>query len=197
MMPAMKSKLLNFLLYQLGWFSCVLGAAWGFPLSGGIAALLLLLIHLLLTDSRIAELRLILFACLLGVLVDSLQQAFGVLTFKADPGWPLWLPLWVFVIWAQFASLLRFSLNWMAERYLLGVGLGLIGGPLAYWGGVRIGAAEFGDNLLLSLSSLAVVWGVMIPLLLWMRSRIAATEGQYRSLGSICNSEGLSLCKKS
>jgi hypothetical protein len=196
-MSMMTSKLLNFLLYQVGWFCCVLGAAWGYPLSGAFSALLLLLVHLLLTDARSAELRLILLTCLLGVLVDSLQQRFGVLTFKTDPGWTLWLPLWVFVIWAQFASLLRFSLNWLSRRYLLGAGLGLIGGPLAYWGGVRIGAAAFGENLLLCLASLALVWGVMIPLLLWLRSRIAAAEGQYRGLGSIYHSGVLSLCKKS
>ena len=195
-MSPMKSKLLNILLYQLGWFCCVLGAAWGYPLSGALSALLLLLVHLLLNDLWIAELKLILVTCLLGILVDSLQQMFGVLTFKVDPNWALWLPLWVFVIWAQFASLLRFSLNWLSGRYLLGVGLGLIGGPLAYWGGVRIGAAEFGDNVLLSLASLALVWALMIPLLLWVRSRIAAPEGQYRGLSLICNSGDLSLCKK-
>jgi hypothetical protein len=195
-MCGMTSKLLNFLLYQLGWFSCVLGAAWGYPLSGGLSALLLLLVHLLLTDARIAELKLILIACLLGTLIDSLQQMFGVLTFKTDPNWSLWLPLWVFVIWAQFASLLRFSLNWLSGRYLLGAGLGLIGGPLAYWGGVRIGAAEFGDNLLLSLSSLAMVWGLMIPLLIWLRSIIAASEGQYRGLGTLCKTGDFPLCEK-
>lgn len=196
MMSGLTSKLLNFLLYQLGWFCCVLGAAWGYPLSGAFSALLFLLIHLFLTDARSAELRLILASCLLGILVDSLQQWFGVLTFKTDPGWPLWLPLWVFVIWAQFASLLRFSLNWLSGRYLQGAGLGLIGGPLAYWGGARIGAAEFGENLLLSLSSLALVWGLMIPLLLWLRTRIAMPEGQYRNRGESCNSGGMWLCKK-
>lgn len=196
MMSGMTSKLLNFLLYQLGWFCCVLGAAWGYPLSGALAALLLLLVHLLLTDSRIAELQLILVTGLLGTLVDSLQQAFGILTFKTDPSWAFWLPLWVFVIWTQFASLLRFSLNWLSGRYLLGAGLGLIGGPLAYWSGVRIGAAEFSDNLLFSLTPLALVWTLMIPLLLWLRSRIGATEGRYRSLMTIFNQGGPSLCKK-
>ncbi|WP_020674669.1 DUF2878 domain-containing protein [Geopsychrobacter electrodiphilus] len=192
----MKSKLLNILLYQLGWFCCVLGAAWDYPLSGALAALLLLLVHLLLTDSRSAELKLILITCLLGILVDSLQQRFGVLTFRTDPNWGLWLPLWVFVIWAQFASLLRFSLNWLSGRYLLGASLGLLGGPLAYLGGVRIGAAEFGGNLIFSLSSLALVWGVMIPLLFWLRTRIAAPEGQYRGLGTLCKTGELPLCEK-
>ncbi len=182
---------------QLGWLCCVLGAAWGYPLIGALSALLLLLVHLLLSDLWISELKLILVTCLLGIIVDSLQQWFGVLTFKTDPSWSLWLPLWVFVVWAQFASLLGFSLNWLSGRYLMGAALGLIGGPLAYWGGVRIGAAELGNNLLLSLSSLVLVWTLMIPLLIWLRSRISPQEGQYRDLRSICNSGGLSLCKKS
>jgi hypothetical protein len=30
----MNQKVINFLLFQLGWFSCVIGAAKGFPLVG-------------------------------------------------------------------------------------------------------------------------------------------------------------------
>lgn len=190
-MSGVTSKLLNFLLYQLGWFCCVLGAAWGYPISGALWALVLLLVHLLLVETPQAELRLVLSACLFGVVIDSSQQALGILIFTPDPGWPFWLPLWVFVIWAQFASLLRFALNWLAGRYLLGAGLGLVGGPFAYWGGVNIGAAEFGENLLVSITSLALVWAMMIPFLLWLRSRIAATEGRYRSLVSVCKAGDL------
>ena len=174
------SKIINVVLYQIGWFSCVIGAAYGFPLSGALGALSLVALHLLLTDARKAEIQLILIACLLGVVIDSLQQAVGLFTFKTDPRWPLWLPLWVFVIWAQFATLFRFALHWLSGHYLLAALFGALGGPLAYWGGIRLGAADFGDSPWLTLMILALAWALVMPLLLWLRQKLASTEGLYR-----------------
>lgn len=182
MLPATLSRLINATLYQLGWFCCVLGAAWGAPLTGALLALLLLALHLLLAGERGAELRLMLSACLLGVVIDSSQQALGVLRFTTDAAWPLWLPLWVFVIWAQFATLFRYALSWLSGRYLLAAAFGLFGGPLAYAGGVRLGAARFNDDLAFSLLSLALVWALVTPLLLWLSARIEPRPGRYRFL---------------
>jgi hypothetical protein len=183
-MSVLASKLLNLSLYQLGWFCCVLGAAWGYPLFGAGLALLLVVVHLLLAEAPLPELKLMLCACLLGVFVDSLQQAGGVFTFKTAPEWPLWLPLWVFVIWAQFATLFHYALAWLSGRYLLGALCGLFGGPLAYFGGVKLGAAEFGGNLLFSFTSLALVWAGTIPLLLWLSRRFGGREGRYRRVAT-------------
>lgn len=180
MLSATQSKIINIVLYQIGWFSCVLGAAYGYTFSGALGAAALVVLHLYLTDNRKAEIQLVSFACMLGVLVDSLQQATGLFAFKTDPRWPLWLPLWVFIIWAQFMTLFRFALHWLSGRYLIGAILGAFGGPLAYWGGIRLGAASFGDSPLLTLVVLAVVWAGVTPLLLLCRQRMANTEGHYR-----------------
>ncbi|HEY5673398.1 MAG TPA: DUF2878 domain-containing protein [Malonomonas sp.] len=184
MLSVTLSKVINVVLYQLGWFSCVLGAAWGYPLFGSLFALLLLAIHLLLAAERKAEMKLMLCACLLGVVIDSSQQALGVFSFKTDPDWPLWLPLWIFIIWAQFATLFRFALFWLSGRYLLAALFGLVGGPLAYWGGVRLGAAQFGANPLFSIIMLALVWALVTPLLFWLSSRNMPREGLYRTFSA-------------
>lgn len=181
MLSATQSKIINVVLYQIGWFSCVLGAAWGYPLLGSLLALLLIAIHLLLAAARNAEIKLMICACLIGVLIDSSQQALGVFSFKTDPAWPLWLPLWILVIWTQFATMFRFALYWLSERYLLAALFGLFGGPLAYWGGVRLGAAQFGDNLIFSVITLALVWALVTPLLFWVSARLDSQEGRYRS----------------
>ncbi len=181
-MSAVLNKGINLLLYQLGWFSCVLGAAMGWPTSGAVAALVLIAIHLMLVEERKAEVQLMVTAGLLGSLVDSAQQALGVFSFKADPGWPLWLPLWIPVIWIQFATLFRFSLHWLAGRYLLAAFFGLLGGPLAYWGGVQLGAAQLGDNQLFSFISLALVWALIVPLFVCLSNRFEPRAGRYRRL---------------
>ena len=182
MLSTTQSKIINVVLYQIGWFSCVLGAAWGYPFLGSLLALLLIAIHLLLAEARKAEMKLMICACLLGVVIDSSQQALGVFSFKTDPAWPLWLPLWIFVIWTQFATMFRFALYWLSGRYLLAALFGLLGGPLAYWGGVRLGAAEFGESILFSVITLALVWALVTPLLFWLSARLDSQEGRYRSL---------------
>ena len=183
MIPATAGKILNLALYQLGWFSCVLGAAWGHPIGGALVALALMGVHLLLAASRRAELQLMLCACLLGTLVDSSQQALGVFSFRTDPAWPFWLPLWVFVIWAQFATLFHFGLHWLAGRYRLAAFFGLLGGPLAYWGGIRLGAAQLGDHPVVSYVCLGLVWALVTPLLVWLSGRFDGAEGRYRRPG--------------
>lgn len=179
-MSNLMTKVVNLILYQAGWFCCVLGAAWGRPYAGALAALLLVGVHLMLTEARRTELRMIAAACLLGVAVDSAQQALGVFSFRSAPGWPFWLPPWVFVIWAQFATLFRYALYWLSGRYLLGAALGMVGGPLAYWSGIRLGAARFGEQPVLSLVCLAMVWALATPLLLWISDRQRSGEGCYR-----------------
>ncbi|MDX2478784.1 MAG: DUF2878 domain-containing protein [Desulfuromusa sp.] len=181
MLPTTLSKIINAVIYQIGWFSCVLGAAWGHPTIGSFLALLLIAVHLYLADSPKTETQLLLCTCLLGVCLDSIQQALGVFSFKIESDWPLWIPLWIFVIWAQFATMLHYALYWLSGRYFLASFFGLIGGPLAYWGGVRLGAAEFGENIVFSIISLAFVWALVTPLLFWISSKLNPTEGRYLS----------------
>lgn len=184
-LPPLATRLLNATIYQFGWFCCVLGAAWGLPIAGALMALLLAGLHLLLASSRKNEALLMVAACLLGIVVDSVQQALGLFTFTRDPAWPFWLPLWVLVIWAQFATLFRYALHWLSGRYLLAAMFGSIGGPLAYWAGIRMGAASFGDNPAITVMVLAAVWALVTPLLCRLCDALDEEEGRYR-LGRDC-----------
>ncbi|MGW8313171.1 MAG: DUF2878 domain-containing protein [Desulfuromonadales bacterium] len=175
------SKIINLILYELGWGCCVLGAAWGYPLAGGGLALIPVLMHLWLVEDRRREIRLMLIAMMLGLLIDGGQQLLGLLRFKPD-GLDLILPLWVFVIWAQFATLFRFALSWLSSRYLLAVLFGAIGGPVAYGGGIQLGAAEFGPHPLFALIVLAVIWASVVPFLIWISGRNSTSPGNYRRL---------------
>jgi len=80
------------------------------------------------------------------------------------------------------ATLLRYALSWLAGRYALGALLGAVGGPLAYASGIRLGAAEFGRPLVPSLLTLAGVWLVVTPALLWLEARLRSSRGsgEYR-----------------
>ncbi len=175
------TKIVNVLLQQSGWFACVLGAAWGRPWTGAGVALILVSIHLMLVKDRGPELRLLLAAGLLGTVLDTIQGNLGIVEFRS--GYILnWLcPLWVTVLWMQFATLLHFTADWMSRRYLLAVLLGAFGGPVAFYGGARLGAATLHPNLAVSLIALALEWAVAMPLLVWLADRFPVTPG-YRGL---------------
>lgn len=178
----MKSKLLNFALYQGGWFACVFGAADGYPWLGAGAALLLLVVHGVLARERRAEWALIVSAGVLGTAVDSVLMGLGIFRFHSGQ-WAGWLcPAWMTVMWMQFATLFRYSISWLRGRYVVGALLGAVGGPVAYASGVRLGAAEFGRSVLPSLLTLGAVWLVVTPVLLWLEARLRHGHGagEYR-----------------
>lgn len=179
------AQLVNFGLYQVGWFCCVLGAASGHPWLGTAAGAAMLLGHVALVPRPLEELRLLLAAGLLGGLVDSLQSCAGLLDFRSGHVVACLAPPWIVVIWMQFPTLFRFSLSFLLGRYVLGSMLAAVGGPLAFWVGARLGAVEFSSPVGRSLIVLGLVWAGALPLLLWLAARWTATgsPGVYRGLG--------------
>ncbi|MBU1568649.1 MAG: DUF2878 domain-containing protein [Proteobacteria bacterium] len=138
---------------QVIWFLCVLGGN-----AGAFFALPLLVANIVLSRHRRADLQMTGLLLLSGVFIDGILQTIGFFSFTSA-GFPI--PLWLAVIWAALAALPHHSLAWMKKRRLLSVIFGAFGGPLAYWAGVRLGAATFHWPLLSSLALLAVVWAFL------------------------------------
>ncbi len=155
----------NILIYQGVWF---LGVLYGDR--GGLIALALLTLHFVLSPRRLADMKMIAFFVAAGLFIDSCMQLFDVLTFFA-PSRPI--PFWLVVIWAGLATLPLHGLRWMQGRHFLNVFFGALGGPLAYWAGVRLGAASFPQSMLFSLVVLAVVWAVFWPLAMQVSVRLS------------------------
>ena len=68
-------KLANLILFNTGWFACILGAAWGIPWFGPAVVAMIALAHLAwrpFSGTRRAEALLLLAALAFGYLVDSL-----------------------------------------------------------------------------------------------------------------------------
>jgi len=173
-----RSALINLILYQTGWFACVLGAAGGRPWAGAGVALVLVAVHLALVRDLKREAQLLLAAAALGLALDSLQLNLGV--FRYPSGTPLagLAPPWIVVLWLQFATLLHFGLRWMAGRYRLAALLGFVGGPLSFWGGERLGAIEFASPA--AYLALACVWSAAMPTLIWLGDRLEPRREGYR-----------------
>lgn len=178
----MKAKLINFAAFEVGWFACILSAAWGHAWAGVLYVLLWVAVHVWMSIDRGVELRLLVLAGLVGYAADSVLVLTGVLGFpeQAVMGWPS--TLWMAAMWVNFAMTLNASLGWLRGKYVLGAVFGFIGGPMAYFGGAQFGAVTLAEPLWRSLLLVGIEWAIATPLLLVL-VRIVANAGP-RAAGS-------------
>ncbi len=160
------ARLLNAILYQTGWFACVLGAAFSRPGIGTSIALVLIGVHLYLTTERAKQLKLMGIAACVGLIVDSTLLALGVYRFPGEAPLDVLPPLWLTVLWIQFATTFRYCFGWLSSRYLLSAVFGLAGAPLAFLGGEQLGAVEILPPQPTNLVLLGGLWCLAIPLLI-------------------------------
>jgi hypothetical protein len=166
----------NFLLFQVGWFACVWSAAAHQPWFGILVTAVVVLAHVLRAPVPKAELQLVFLALVLGLVFDSLLVWQGWLQYSSGIVFPNVAPYWIVALWGLFATLLNVSLRWMRGRWVLAIVCGAVGGPAAYYGGLRLGALEFG-NMPVGLSALAIGWAVLTPLLLALSSHFDGYAG--------------------
>lgn len=164
----------NIALYQVGWFALVLGAAsdriW---LGSGIAAAAI--VGHLVTERPLAlELKRIAWAVGIGLLLETTNLALGVYAVSVGTVGG-WFAPWLLLLWAGFGTSLGRSLGWLSRRKGLAAFLGAIAGPMAFWGGERLGAVVLTrDPVLLGLLSLE--WALALPTLIWISGSLERGE---------------------
>ena len=121
--------------------------------------------HLYRAARPTAELALILVSGLLGLGADSLLTGMGLLQFPSGQLHPQVAPYWMAALWMAFATTFNVSLRWLKPRLGLAALLGMIAGPLAYYGGAKLGGVTF-SALPAGLIGVAGVWTLAMPLLL-------------------------------
>ncbi|MFJ3486382.1 DUF2878 domain-containing protein [Pseudomonas sp. NPDC090202] len=171
----MLRKLANAALFQLGWFTCVLGgnSAWL------LIPLAILLLHLRLSDHRHSEGRLLMTVFALGCVLDSALIKLGVFDF-GDAGRVI--PLWLALLWPLLATTLNHCLAWTARPWWLASLLGAIGGPLSYIAGTRLTHVQLPLGLWTSALILAVIWAAVFPLLHWLAAYFRQTCSRQLSV---------------
>ncbi|WP_047337781.1 DUF2878 domain-containing protein [Pseudomonas protegens] len=154
----MPKQLINALLFQLGWFICVLSgdSLW---LLLGVA---ILLAHLRWIGRWTDEGPMIVGIALIGIALDSFLNWLGVFEFQQVS---LLVPLWLMLLWALLATTLRHGLAWSARPWWLGCLLGALGGPLSYYAGGRLAGVTFPYGTGPTLLGLGVLWALLLPLL--------------------------------
>ncbi|WP_083232373.1 DUF2878 domain-containing protein [Endozoicomonas atrinae] len=163
MMTINKIKLItNYLLFQMGWFACVLGG----DHVALIATVIILFIHLFWVGSWHKEKQVLAITFLLGCAIDSFLGNLEILKFHSqlEDGGRI-LPLWLACLWLIFGTTLRHSLDWSRTHKLYGAILGFFGGPLSYLAGSKMSDVTLAQPLWQTLLVLAIIWALVIPML--------------------------------
>lgn len=150
--------LINYLIFQIGWFVCVLGG----NQPAIVFTIFALCVHLFWIGNWKMEKQLLVICLLLGSTIDSFLGNLQILQFSGDGRL---LPGWLACLWVLFGTTLRHSLDWSRKRKSLGALLGLIGGPASYYAGSKLTSVSLGDPLWQTLLILAVIWALVLPLL--------------------------------
>jgi hypothetical protein len=155
-------RLINFLLFQLGWLACVLAAAAQQAWLGSLLGLGVVVLHFVLSKQPQVDFKILVLVLILGGSWDSLLTALGILRFDSGMMISLFAPHWILVMWLLFATTLNSSLSWMQGRYLLAAVFGAIGGPLAYRAGAALGAVDFSSTFD-AMVIIGVGWMLLMP----------------------------------
>ena len=160
-----RAQITNLLLFQLGWFACVLGGAYDQTLLGIMIALAVIGYHLYRAADAVQELRLLSLALIIGIVFESVVTAQGLARYSHGQSFDTIAPLWMILMWPLFATTLNLSMHWLKTLapILLAI-IGAVFAPLAYYSGNRLGAVEY-DHLELSIGLIAIAWAMLLPVM--------------------------------
>lgn len=163
--------ILNFVVLELAWFACVLGGANNWPLVGTMVAVGVIGLHLMLARHWRPEALLVAVAAAIGLLWDSLLVTLGFFSYPTGNLAAGLAPYWIVAMWAVFATSLNLSLAWLKGKPWLAALVGLIGGPLSYLAGERLGGVQMSDPTA-ALALQALGWAVLLPVLCHIAGRL-------------------------
>ena len=136
-----------------------------------IIALGIVIYHVVAQADSINELKLVLVAVVIGLFWETWVLSLNILHYPSHPEASFWAPHWLIMMWALFATTINLSMGWLKGRWALSVLMGAVFGPLAFIGGEKLGAVVFLDSTL-SIVTLSIGWGLLMPLLLSLADRI-------------------------
>ena len=165
----MKHKLINFILFQSIWFILILAEAHE-SFYGLVIGFLLILVQYWHGKLMVPDFKLILASVIVGFAHDTSLNYFKFIQYNIDFN-TYYSPFWIIGLWISFALTINHSLAWLGNKKLLQMIFGLIGGPLAYIAGEKLGAIYMINTM--TLYALALSWACITPLLFQFKKKVS------------------------
>ena len=167
---------INFILFQACWFACVWGAGNNYGWLGPVLVAITVPIQVYLLTDHHKEETIFVFICgITGFLLETLLILGGVYLPAGELNLQI-CPPWMAALWFNFAMLISISLVWLKGRYLLAAVLGGLAGPVAYWGGEKLGAITVADAFEQGYAPLALLWVIATPILIYTHTKITVQK---------------------
>lgn len=164
-------KIYDLIGFKICWILCAFCTQWGQPYLGPIITLLFILIHLIIVNFALIDLKIITLSIICGLIIDSTFSIFGLIGYQGGilANYNL-APLWILSMWGGFSLTMLYTLDSIRHKYFLSGLLGFIGGPLSYSAGVNIGSLTI--NTPITYLLLSICWGLIIPFLFYYINKI-------------------------
>ena len=164
-------KIYDLIGFKICWILCAFCTQWNQPYLGPIITLLFILIHLIVVNFALIDLKIITLSIICGLIIDSTFSIFGLIGYQGGilANYNL-APLWILSMWGGFSLTMLYTLDSIRHKYFLSGLLGFIGGPLSYSAGVNIGSLTINKPITYLL--LSICWGLIIPFLFYYINKI-------------------------
>ena len=171
----------NLVLFQSVWFLTVIAAANGSWWPGLAGLGVFIAVHCFVSPTARADFLLVICALLIGLVCETIFIRTGMLVYSvpgiSEAGSSIaGVPVWILVLWANFALIMNGCLAWLRGRYVLAAVLGFAGAPLSYFGGIKLGAALPGESLFIAMLAIASCYAVITPLLIFLAQWLSKTR---------------------
>ena len=179
-----KHVLTNALLFQILWFSAILGQGYW-----SLIPLSFMFVHLFSMGKylTISLIPLVVLA-VIGVVFDSIFNYAGVYQFSSESlSLPfLGIPVWLATLWLGFCLTLPVSLAWLIKKpYLFVIGCALLG-PMSYLAGRRLEALNFADANIWLLAIEWCVFSIIALIILFPKLGVSKTPLIFLKKESAC-----------
>ena len=160
-------SVINFISFQLCWFTAATYKQEGLLIIGAI-----LTFHFLLSPKKIADIK-VLSIALVGIFVDQILIISQIIQLPQSSEQWSFIPLWLIFLWCSFAWCFNHSLHWLLKLALPKVAvLGGVFGALSYYAALRLEVFSSLVSPIYFALVMLLVWSILLPIFVRMHSYV-------------------------
>ncbi len=159
-----KFWIINLVIFQSAWFIAALLQQQSVPI-----LLVLLVMNFVLSPTRTADFRLLLWVPLGWVLDYTLIQSTLFLSSSGSPG----IPVWLMCFWCLFIVSLNHSMDWLSRLPRIPISIvGAMFAGISYLSAIKFGALQTDHSLIVVFTVIFSCWCCLFPLLLHVKVKV-------------------------